>query len=307
MFSPANPISDKPPVISLIRIFVTVVLGFVIVGPMIGAFVTMSFYQGDLFRDITAATPGPQLRNALLMMQAIVSFIGLILLPVIHVTQLERKSLKGFFPGDQHLTTMLLVVAGIGIAFPIAMSPLAEWNLNVHFPEFMSGFEKWAREEEDKLARVTELLTDISTPADLMIALVVIALMPAIGEELVFRGLIQQEFWRFSKNIHLAIWLSAFVFSAIHMQFYGFIPRLLLGALFGYLYYWSGNLLVAIFSHFFNNAFAVVMVYLNNIKATSINVEDGEAAPLQYVIACIVLTGALLYYTMKHYRQVRLQ
>ncbi|MEO5980200.1 MAG: CPBP family intramembrane glutamic endopeptidase [Chryseolinea sp.] len=307
MFSPANPISDKPPIISLVRIFATVVLGFVIVGPMLGVLATMSFYDGDLLRDIANPTPTPELRNALLVMQATVSFVGLIMLPVIHITQLERKSLKDFFPEDQHLITMLLVVAGIGLAFPIAMSPLAEWNLNIHFPEFMRAFEEWAREEEDKLAKVTAVFTNINTPRDLSVSLLVIALLPAIGEELVFRGLLQQEFWRSSKNIHVAIWLSAFVFSAIHMQFYGFIPRLLLGALFGYLYYWSGNLLVAMFAHFFNNAFAVVMVYLNNIKATSINVEDGESAPIQYVLACILLTGALLYYAMNHYKQVRLQ
>ena len=150
-----------------------------------------------------------------------------------------------------------MIVAGIGLIFPVAMSPLSEWNANLSFPDFMSGFERWAKEEEDRLAKITSLITAIDSVPELLLGILVIALLPAIGEELVFRGMIQQELWRGSRNIHLAIWTSAFIFSAIHVQFFGFIPRLLLGALFGYLYYWSGNLLIPMFSHFFNNAFAV--------------------------------------------------
>ena len=94
----------------------------------------------------------------------------------------------------------------------------------------------------------------------------------------------QNEFFRGNGNIHFAIWLSAIIFSAIHFQFYGFIPRLLLGALFGYLYYWSGNLLIPMFAHFVNNAFGVIMIYLHRHEITDLNVEDNTAAPLQYVI-----------------------
>jgi membrane protease YdiL (CAAX protease family) len=136
-----------------------------------------------------------------------------------------------------------------------------------------------------------------------MLGILVVALLPAIGEELVFRGMIQRELWRGTRNIHVAIWVSATVFSAIHMQFYGFVPRLCLGALFGYLYYWSDNLLIPIFSHFFNNAFAVVMVYLNHLDITDVNIEDGEAAPFHYVIVSLVLSLGLLYYIWKYYRE----
>ena len=105
-------------------------------------------------------------------------------------------------------------------------------------------------------------------------------------------------------NIHLSIWASAIIFSAIHFQFYGFIPRLLLGALFGYLYYWSGNLLIPMFAHFVNNAFGVIMIYLHRHEITDLNVEDNTAAPLQYVILNAALTVGLLYYIWRHYRQL---
>ena len=147
-------------------------------------------------------------------------------------------------------------------------------------------------------------MTTFDSGMDLMIGIFVIALLPAIGEELVFRGMFQNEFYRGTGNIHLAIWASAIIFSAIHFQFYGFIPRLLLGALFGYLYYWSGNLLVPMFAHFFNNAFGVIMIYLHRHELTDLNVEDNTAAPLQYVILNIVLTVGLLYFIWRHYQQV---
>ena len=137
--------------------------------------------------------------------------------------------------------------------------------------------------------------------------LIVIALLPAIGEELVFRGMFQNEFFRGTRNIHLSIWVSAIIFSAIHFQFYGFVPRLLLGALFGYLYYWSGTLLIPMFAHFFNNAFGVIMIYLHRHEITDLNVEDNTAAPLQYVILNALLTVGLLYYIWRHYRQLPTQ
>ncbi|HTE33211.1 MAG TPA: CPBP family intramembrane glutamic endopeptidase [Chryseolinea sp.] len=278
-----------------------IIIGFIFVGPVLGVLLTMSFYSGDLVQDIESATPKAGLVTALFVMQSTATLVGLILIPLIYITKVEHKSLRPLFPAQENLGSILIVVAAIGLIFPVAMSPLAEWNMNLTFPDFMSGFEDWAKLEEERLAKLTGLLTNIDSVGKLFAALLVIGLLPAIGEELVFRGMIQQELWRGSHKIHFAIWTSAFIFSAIHMQFYGFIPRLLLGALFGYLYYWSGNLLIPIFSHFFNNGFAVVMVYLHRTSVTSIDVENGEAVPLKYVLPCIVLTIALLYYARKHY------
>ena len=296
-----NLVSDRPPYQSLLRISLNVVLGFVIVGPLIGLAAASMFYSGDLLGDLNRSAGGPGFVTAMLLMQAIVTFIGLIFFPIVHLTFLEHKRLEPFFPAKEQTLYILVLVAALGISFPISISPLAEWNLNIKFPEFMSGFEQWALSEEDRLGKLTEMMTDFESTGALLIGIFVIALLPAIGEELVFRGMIQRELWRGTKNIHLSIWISAAVFSAIHMQFYGFVPRMLLGALFGYLYYWSGSLLIPIFSHFVNNAFALIMVHLNHMDVTSINVEDGEAMPWPYVTACALFTAGLLYYIWKHY------
>ena len=237
----------------------------------------------------------PSMAMPLIFVQGMTTFVGLIVFPIIHITRLENKPLTPLVDKRMHLNQVLLLVALIGLAFPIAISPLSEFNAQATFPEFLSGFEQWARQQEDLLAKMTKVLTTFDTIGGLLVALFVIAVLPAIGEELAFRGMIQNELWRGSKNIHLAIWASAFIFSAIHMQFFGFIPRLLLGALFGYLYYWSGNLIVPIVAHFVNNAFGVVMIYLYNIKVISTDFEEVESAPWSLVIICVIVAGVLLH------------
>jgi membrane protease YdiL (CAAX protease family) len=305
MITPSNLVSDKSPFRSLLHITVNVILGFVILGPLIGLAVSSAFYDGDLLQDLQSSTMKPGFAMAMLIMQGVVTFVGLILLPLIHVTQLEHKKLKPFFPDQRNIVTLILVVACIAVTFPISISPLAEWNLNLKFPEFLSKFEEWALNEEERLAKLTEAITDFKSVPDMLLGMVIIGLLPAIGEELVFRGMIQNELWRGTNNPHLAIWISAAIFSAIHIQFYGFVPRLLLGAMFGYLYYWSGSLLIPILSHFFNNAFAVLMVYLNQIEVVTIDIESGESAPWSIVSIGLIITVGLLYYLWKHYDELR--
>jgi uncharacterized protein len=303
-----NLVSDRKPLISLLSILLNVFIGFVILGPSIGLAVASLFYEGTLMDFLKAAQDPdryPDIRNELLITQGVATMVSLIILPALHVRALERKSLSNFFPPQEKLFTAIVLMMGVGITFIISISPLTEWNMNLTFPEFLRDFETWARRTEDQAARLTEAMTRFGSTGDLLLGLVVIAILPAIGEEFVFRGLFQNELMRASKNIHVAIWFSALIFSTIHFQFYGFLPRLLLGALFGYLYYWSGNLLIPIVAHFINNAFGVVMIYLYQNKMTDLNVEDNTAPPISYVLLNIALTAGLLYYFRKHYQKIR--
>ena len=164
----------------------------------------------------------------------------------------------------------------------------------------MSGLEQWAKALEDSMKELTTYLTKFDSPGYFILAVVVIAVLPAIGEELIFRGLLQNIFLRMNKNPHIAIWLAAFFFSAIHFQFYGFFPRLFLGALFGYLYFWTGNLLVPIVAHFFNNFFSVAALYAYQRGLTDIDPETSEALPLTYIIVFGVLFMVLIVYFKKY-------
>jgi membrane protease YdiL (CAAX protease family) len=118
--------------------------------------------------------------------------------------------------------------------------------------------------EEQANSLLTESLFNIQSVDQLLILIFVSALIASIGEEVFFRGIIQNKLIQSSKSMHIGIWLTAALFSAIHLQFFGFFPRLVLGALFGYLYAVSGNLWVAILSHFINNALFILTIFFEH-------------------------------------------
>ena len=292
-------VSDREPVLSLFFILLVVLIGFLFIGPLLGFGISALFYDGNLLADIQ--NPTPSIWLPMMVTQAVTSLVGLIIIPALYVKFSERKPLAPFFPREKEITKVFAMIILLGISFMVAISPITEWNMNFEFPEFMSGFGDWARIQEDKLMEMTKVLTNFDSPSSFVIGLLVVAVLPGIGEELVFRGLIQNELWRSSKNIHVAIWVSAFLFSAIHIQFFGFVPRLLLGALFGYLYYWSGNLLIPMVAHFFHNGFTLTMIYLYSRGTTEINIDSEESAPVYLVALCAVATFVLLYYFRKNY------
>lgn len=295
MFSQVTPISDRTPTQSLLRIFITIFTGFLLVGPAIGVMLAALVYDLDVESFFQGGKANTAMVSPLLLLQAATTFIGLILFPLIHITQLEHKPLSPLFAGHRQLGQVLVMVCLLGLAFPLAISPITEWNADLQFPQFLSGFENWAREQEEAMGEMTRILTGFDTIGGLAVAILVIGVLPAIGEELAFRGLIQTELWRGTNNIHIAVWASAFVFSAIHMQFFGFVPRLMLGALFGYLYYWSGNLIVPIVAHFVNNTFGIVLIYLSNIKVIGMDVRETDSAPWAWVLPAFVVAAILLY------------
>jgi len=155
------------------------------------------------------------------------------------------------------------------------------------------------------LKELTNLLTDFTSFPQFLLGVLVIAIIPAVGEELVFRGLVQNKLFQLTKNRHIAIWISAFLFSAIHIQFYGFFPRMLLGIIFGYLYLWSGNLLIPVIAHFVNNFFTVVIIYLEKLNIVTFDIESTKAMPWELVIISLILTLFLIYYFRKYYHKNR--
>lgn len=294
---------EKHPVINLIIILLMVGLGFIIVGPIIGFFFALPFYDGgmvQLAEAIQRPLENPEIKVPLYIIQGFATFVGLIVAPAIYLIR-EQKSLGNFF--DKRVDWIpALVTAFLVIVFMAVNSVFIEWNAEFDFPDFFNEFESWAREREDTAAELTKFLTDFGSLGELFLALAIIAVLPAVGEEIVFRGLIQNEVFRATKNMHVSIWFAAILFSAIHFQFFGFVPRLLLGALFGYLYYWSGNLMLAILAHFVNNAVSVTALYLYQQGKFDFDVESPEAAPLNIVMMSAILTAALLYYFYKYYQ-----
>jgi membrane protease YdiL (CAAX protease family) len=126
--------------------------------------------------------------------------------------------------------------------------------MNIPMPNFLVEMEEGTSEMVRNLLLAEQ-------PHELWFNLLTIAVIPAIGEELIFRGILQKKLDEQLKNPHLAIWLAALIFSAIHMQFQGFLSRMLLGGILGYMYHWTGNLWVPIFAHLVNNAVQIIGQY----------------------------------------------
>lgn len=139
--------------------------------------------------------------------------------------------------------------------------PLMNWivmiNDSMSFPESLSGLENWMRLHEEEARNSVKLLLGDSSVISLIIDLLIVGVLAGFSEEILFRGTLQQLFCSLGMNRHVGIWLTALIFSAIHMQFFGFVPRFLLGAYFGYLLWWSRSLWLPIIIHTFNNSIVV--------------------------------------------------
>ncbi len=191
----------------------------------------------------------------------ILSSIGTFILPPLALALTERTKITRFYSFKQPKVLLLVLVVVIMIVSMPFMEWTVIWNQKMALPDFLKGIEAWMKEKEELAAKMTIQLITVRSNFDFLVNLVMIAVLPAIGEELMFRGGVQRSLERAFGNSHLAIWLSAIIFSAIHVQFYGFVTRMLLGAGFGYLYYFSGSIWYAMFAHFLNNAYAVCAAF----------------------------------------------
>jgi membrane protease YdiL (CAAX protease family) len=291
---PLNPATSKPPLFSLFLILVLVLFGFVIVGPGIGLIAASFVYDGNLLDALSNPSQHPDVKNALILMQGIGAVIGLILMPWGYLVLIDKKNPTRLFRGESNWLMIIATTALAVVTMSIAISPIVDWNAHLQFPDWLGGFGRWARESEDLAADLIKLFTSDLNPVSFAFLFLVVAIVPAIGEELVFRGMIQTELYRAARSPHLAIWVAAIIFSAIHFQFFGFVPRVLIGAFLGYLYYWSGNLWVPIIGHFFNNGIQLVGLYLYQKGIITFNPESTDTMPVTFVAITIVITLALL-------------
>ena len=172
---------------------------------------------------------------------------------------------------------------------------LTEINRSFVFPHGLQFLEEWLKQSEQHADKLTKVFLSVSTPAGLILNLFIVALIPALGEELLFRGLMQRILVRWTRNTHVGVVVAAILFSALHMQFYGFLPRFALGLLLGYLFVYTGNLWVPIFAHFVNNASSVIIFYLHYNGFIKVKMEDFGATPNGYYIVGSMLITLWLF------------
>jgi membrane protease YdiL (CAAX protease family) len=216
----------------------------------------------------------------------------------------EKRDLNSLSEGptpDYRIFLWSIITILVGMP---SLEYLIQWNESLVLPAGFEETEKWMRASETQLAELTKFLVDFHSPIDFAIGLAVIAGLAALGEELFFRGVLQSLFERYIGNHHVAIWLSAGIFSFIHFQFFGFFPRLFLGAFFGYLYVWNRNIWIPIVAHLFNNGWTLTMQYMYQQKQIAVDPEKlGEITPWWSV----VISAALVVFYIRRLHGLRLE
>jgi membrane protease YdiL (CAAX protease family) len=229
----------------------------------------------------------------------IFSSTGMFIVAPIAFAYINQQKPKSYYYFDQPLSLALvfLVVSILFFSNPV-FDFLIHLNQKVTLPDFLKGIENWMKQKEDQAAEITKQLLEMKTLGDLALNLLMIAIIPAIGEELFFRGSLQNIFKSWFKNHHVAIWITAILFSAIHLQFFGFFPRLFLGALFGYLLVYGKNIWLPILGHFLNNASAVVYAFILQKNGGNLETleKSGDYPYYLYAISSIITLVLLLIF-----------
>lgn len=274
-----------------------------IVGSVLSVLVVLVFNGFDL-NQLLAQLSGSELQNlhSIRIIQA-GSSLGMFLAPPIFLGMFEGDKNK-YFPQKQSLS---LPIVGLTLASMISLQPiiqlLAFWNLGMELPEAFRDLETWMKVQEEASEKlVMALLSDVSILGFLS-NFIVIAIVAAVAEEALFRGGLQKVFLKIVKNHHVAIWLVAIIFSAIHLQFYGFLPRLFMGAFFGYLMYWTQNIWIPIIAHLLNNGAAVVQAYYVGKTEGNLNsINEMEWFPVYIYIFAFIISAYLIFniYTKTH-------
>lgn len=252
----------------------------------------------EFMRKIGMEQAEPSVQLTLVMIQACAAILSFIIVPAYFIKKYEFQSLDKYFHFRSISAQAVLLALGLTLSLMVVNSVLIEWNMSLEFPEALAtSFDQW--EEQGRL--MTDYLTDFYSISYFLLVMVVVAIIPAIGEELLFRGLIQKYLQKIWGNPHMAIWVTAFFFSAFHLQFYGFLPRMALGAFFGYLLYFSGNLWYAVIAHFVNNGFTLFMMYLFQQGVITYDIESTSSLSVWPSIIFVIIGGFLFVLFRKQF------
>lgn len=255
------------------------------------------------FLDIkTMEQSAPDMRIAMMIQS-----VGLFLLPALAFSYLCQEDPKKYLKIDYRLEynpTLLILSILLIIAIQPLIYSISYYNQHMILPESLSSIENWMRETEGNAEKSLNILFSDKSIVGLVFNLLVLAIVAGLAEELFFRGCLQQIIQKIFTNKHIAIWLSAFIFSTVHFQFYGFVPRLLLGALLGYLFIWGGSIWLPIIIHTVHNALNIILTHLYIGSVTYEQIENlrlEDNTPI--ILFSLFLTILLLYIIRRKSRE----
>ncbi len=253
--------------------------------------------------DLQSLLTDPSNPNYLPALKLVQTFssIGSFIIPAFILAYLFSQHTGEYLFLNKRLsvTDVLLVLTAMFTVVPL-INYLAELNQKMTLPSWLGSLEGWMKEKESLAGEITEKFLDVKSVSGMALNVFIIALIPALGEELLFRGIVQRIFTDWTKSAFAGILISSALFSALHLQFYGFLPRMFLGILLGYMLVWSGSLWLPIAAHFINNAAAVVMIFLYRNGSISMDpdkVGAGSESQSELIIGTLffVVAFGLLY------------
>ncbi|MCK9412139.1 MAG: CPBP family intramembrane metalloprotease [Prolixibacteraceae bacterium] len=254
---------DSTPFTQVLFTLIMILMGGILVS-MVG-FLVCRIGLGISFDELSGMlnnVSDPANVGLLKFFQVLQSLGMFILPPVLIAYSLDDKPFQFLQLSAKPDWKMLGVVCGV----ILVSGPVIEWvsllNQHLVLPSWLGSLEKWMRSSEDQANEITKAFLTTKSIGGLLGNLFIVAVLPAIGEELLFRGVLQNLIKKMTGSSHWGIWITAILFSALHLQFFGFLPRLLLGALFGYLLEWTGTLWLPIIAHFINNAAGVIIFFV---------------------------------------------
>ncbi len=274
-------------------LLVGLIILFALLTALLGLLLGKYYFDVDLM-TLAAMIENPESPEAVVFIKwyQFINQIGFFIIPVVvfcyyvSVSSLDYLKLKEQPKSVSVLISIMLVYT----ALPF-LNYVGELNQQMSLPDAFTGLENWMKDREEQAQMLTSSFLKAETIPILLLNLLIVAVVPAIGEEILFRGVVLKLFKEITKNIHLAVFISAVLFSALHLQFYGFLPRLLLGMLLGYLFVYTRNMWVPILVHFVNNASSVIIFYLHHNGYIKVSMEDfGSTANPAYIIGSLLLS-----------------
>lgn len=269
------PFGQFPPYLKILALIMVMIITFLVVLAL-GVGISLPFFGKGLITGPEAFTDysDPKTVSMLKYLQVVNQF-GAFILPAIIFVILTDNNFTGYLKisSGPRRFSMLLGCVLLVVSLPF-IGWLLEINSRIHLPAALGRVEEWMRNSEDNAQLLTDAFLATTSWSGFVVNLVMIAVLAAVGEELIFRGLLQRFFQEWTHNAHLAVIISALIFSAFHLQFYGFFGRFVLGLILGYLFVWSGSLWVPIVVHFFNNAMAVVVSFLDSRGVINADLES---------------------------------
>jgi membrane protease YdiL (CAAX protease family) len=245
----------------LLPILALIIFCFAI-GEGLAVFVTaVVFGMGtdEVFHSL--ADPVHAQRDMLLSLACLSRIFRFLVVPAVYLLLTNKQNLSFLWSRDRVRFTRVLLVIALFLAVIPCVSILIELNHNLKLPAWLSGVETYFTEHEIRARQIMASVLAFQGLQGLMVTIIVVAIIPGIVEEIFFRGIIQTQLYSVFRNPRYAVLLSAALFSFFHFQFYGFIPRMVLGVLLGYLFLWSKNIWYPIVAHTINNLVGVLAAY----------------------------------------------